>query len=299
MGQERVATGGSGMAQRTTENPVVWPAARWRPAPAVRLSIASHIAGLAAVAVWPSGGSSAWSSAWPWVATFLASHHAAFLAASFVPSSTLIGANASRLPRKAAARSEIALTFDDGPDPEVTPRVLDLLDAAGMRGTFFCIGTSVARYPALAREITVRGHAVENHTQDHSSCFGFFSVTRYRSEIAAAQRVIAEVTGSVPGFFRAPFGIRNPFLDPAVQSLQLQYVSWTRRGLDTLDHDAARVHQRLTARLAAGDILLMHDGAHGYERQQRATVLDALPQVIASVQRAGLRAVTLAEAWRA
>lgn len=266
------------------------PAQPWRPAPAVKAAFGAHAAGVAALAAWPE--------TWPWVAGVLAANHGLFFGASFVPRSRLIGANASRLPAAAVARHEIALTFDDGPDPAVTPQVLDLLESAGARGTFFCVGEDVAKAPDLAREIVRRGHAVENHTQRHPNAFGFFGVARYRTEIGTAQATLEQALGQRPAFFRAPFGIRNPFLDPAVQHLGLRYVSWTRRGLDTVDADADRVLRRLTRGLAAGDILVLHDGAKSIRPRTRATVLDVLPRLLDATRAAGLVPVTLREAWR-
>lgn len=264
--------------------------AGWRPAPAVKAAFGAHAAGAAALAAFPES--------WPWIAGVLAGNHALFFGASFAPRSRLIGRNVTRLPAAAIARREIALTFDDGPDPAVTPQVLDLLDAAGARATFFCVGEDVQRHPALARAIVARGHAVENHTQRHPNAFGFFGPGGYRAELAAAQTTLEQVVGQRPTFFRAPFGIRNPFLDPAVQSLDLHYVSWTRRGLDTIDHDVARVHRRLVQSLAAGDILVLHDGAKSMRRAQ-PTVLAVLPRVLDSIRERNLVSVTLREAWRA
>jgi peptidoglycan/xylan/chitin deacetylase (PgdA/CDA1 family) len=264
------------------------PTSPWRPAPALVASAGLHAVGAAALALAPSS--------WPAVALGLAANHAVLAGAGLMPRSRLLGPNLTRLPAAAARRGEIALTFDDGPDPEVTPRVLDLLDAAGARATFFCVGTRAARHAALVRGIVARGHAVENHTERHSTAFGWYGPGRLRAEIGAAQRTLGTLTGRMPRYFRAPFGMRSPLLDPALAHLGLRLVSWTRRGYDTADADAARVLARLARGLAAGDILVLHDGVATGRQAARPTALDVLPGLLARTRDAGLRAVTLQEA---
>jgi peptidoglycan/xylan/chitin deacetylase (PgdA/CDA1 family) len=249
-----------------------------------------HAAGAAALVAAPAS--------WPWVAAGLVANHAALALAGFLPRSRLLGPNLVRLPATAAPRPEVALTFDDGPDPEVTPRVLDALDAAGLKATFFLIGERAARHPALAREIVERGHAAENHSHRHSTAFGWYGFGRARREIEAAQGAIADATGVAPVFFRAPFGIRNPLLDPALARCGLRYVSWTRRGFDTVARDPQRVHDRLTRGLAAGDILLLHDGITVRSRDGGALALAVLPALAARLGALGLRSVTLRDGCR-
>jgi len=257
----------------------------WWPTPALGATALLHALGAAAVSYEPL--------AWPWIGGGLLANHALLTAAGFAPRSALLGSNLARLPRTAADRGEVALTFDDEPDPELTPRVLDLLDATGMKASFFLVGERAARHPALAREIVLRGHSVENHSYHHSPWFAFCGVGRARREIERAQGAIVETTGSVPLYFRAPFGIRSPLLEPALAACGLQYVSWTRRGLDTLDRDAAKVFDRLTHGLAAGDVLLLHDGAVGRARADFMAVLAALRALLERLAVRGLKSVTL------
>lgn len=260
-------------------------ARRWRPAPALQASALVHAAGAVALVAAPAS--------WPWVAGGIVANHAALALAGFLPRSRLLGPNLARLPAPAAQRSEVALTFDDGPDPEVTPRVLDALDAAGLKATFFLIGERAARHAALAREIVRRGHAVENHSHRHSTAFGWYGPGRARREVEAAQGAIADATGVAPAFFRAPFGIRNPLLDPALARCGLRYVSWTRRGFDTVARDPRRVLDRLARGLAAGDILLLHDGHAARTPAGTPVVLEVLPALLERLSGAGLRPVTL------
>jgi len=265
------------------------PAARpWRPAAALKASALLHAGGVVALAAAPE--------AWGAVLAAIAANHAVLFGASLAPRSRLLGPNLTRLPDAAARRGEIAITFDDGPDPEITPRVLDALDRAGARGTFFCVGSRAQAHPCLVREVVRRGHAVENHSQDHSTAFGWYGPDRLRREIAAAQGTLAALAGRAPAFFRAPFGVRSPFLDPVLARLGLAYVSWTRRGYDTVDGDAARVARRLAVRLEAGDVLVLHDGiATGAARAQPA-VLEVLPRLLELAASRGLNPVTLGAA---
>jgi peptidoglycan/xylan/chitin deacetylase (PgdA/CDA1 family) len=213
--------------------------------------------------------------------------------ASLLPRSRLIGENLVRLPDASVRRGEVAITFDDGPDPEVTPRVLDLLDARGARASFFCVGERAAAFPRLAAEIVRRGHSVENHSHRHSSAFGWYGPRRLRRELEAAQRALHEAAGAAPRFFRAPFGTRSPLLDPALARLGLSLVSWTRRGYDTVDGDPARVLRRLVTQLAAGDVLLLHDGVTVREQRAAPTALAVLPRLLDHLEARGLKAVSL------
>lgn len=258
---------------------------RWRPAPALQATAALHVGGALALAGWPG--------AWPWIAGTLVANHGLLVAGSMAPRSRLLGPNRVRLPEAAARRREVSLTFDDGPDPELTPRVLDLLDARGATASFFCIGEQAAAHPRLMREIVARGHSVESHSQRHATAFAFYGPWRLLRDIEAAQRAITSASGSAPVFFRAPFGARNPMLDPTLLRLGLSYVSWTRRGYDMVDRSAPRVLRRLTKGLAAGDVLLLHDGVLFREKAAEATVLTVLSKLLDELAKRDLRAVSL------
>jgi len=235
-------------------------------------------------------------SQWPWALAALAANHAVLTAVGLWPRSTALGENLVRLPAASAARHEVALTIDDGPDPEVTPAVLDLLDAAGARATFFCIAARASRHPALVREIVARGHSVQNHSQHHRHGFSLLGPRGFAREIEAAQQVLRELAGESPRFFRAPAGLRNPFLAPVLHRLGLSLASWTRRGFDTRERDPRRVLRRLTRGLAAGDILLLHDGHGARDAQGRPVVLAVLPALLAELRRLRLVPVTLDQA---
>ena len=263
----------------------------WRAPLLVKASVACHAGAALAVAIQPA--------LWPWALGSVALDHALITATGLWPRSTWLGSNWRRLPEAAAARREVAITIDDGPDPQVTPAVLDLLDAQRARATFFCIAAHAQAHPALCREIVRRGHSVQNHSQHHSHTFSLLGPRGVHREVMQAQDTLASITGETPRFFRAPAGLRNVFLAPVLQRQGLQLVSWTRRGFDTARSDAAGVLARLSHRMAAGDIVLLHDGNAARSGSGRPVVLDVLPGLLECVAQAGLRTVTLPQALRA
>ena len=254
----------------------------------VTASVAWHAgAGLFAIAVPP---------AWPWAVAAVAANHAVLTAGGLWPRSRWLGSNWTHLPAHAAARREIAITIDDGPDPAVTPAVLDMLDAHGAKATFFCIGTQARAHPALCREIVRRGHSVQNHSDRHTHAFSLLGPRGLAREIGAAQARIGELAGVAPRFFRAPAGLRNPFLAPVLDRLGLELVSWTRRGFDTVRREPAGVLARLCVGLGAGDILLLHDGHAARTDAGQPVVLAVLPALLDRVSAAGLHPATLVDA---
>lgn len=258
-------------------------ARRWKPTPLISGTLALHAGAAAALVAQPSS--------WPWAGGAVVASHLVVMAAGLWPRSTLLGPNWTRLP--ATAGQQIALTIDDGPDPEVTPRVLDVLDQYDAKATFFCIGELARRHPRCVEAIVARGHAVENHSQRHRHTFSLQGPGALRREIAAAQDTLAEITGTRPLFFRAPAGLRNPFLEPVLCQLGLQLASWTRRGFDTRSHNADAVARRLLHNLMPQDILLLHDGHAARDARGQPVLLAALPMVLKAAAHAQLRCITL------
>jgi peptidoglycan-N-acetylglucosamine deacetylase len=230
---------------------------------------------------------------WPWALGTVIADHLALTGCGLWPRSTLLGPNWTRLPPAAAARSQVAITIDDGPEPAVTPQVLARLDERGATATFFCIGERVLRYPELAREIVLRGHAIENHSQRHRASFSLLGPRAIAREISQAQESIGAVTALQPLFFRAPAGLRNALLEPVLARLGLQLVSWTRRGFDTVNRDSQAVLTKLTRGLRAGDILLLHDGRAARTARGTPVILEVLPRLLDRCAAASLTTVTL------
>lgn len=258
---------------------------KWRPSPALKATAIVHLG--AALAL--GGGIT-----WPWAAGVLFINHAALTAAGLWPRSRWLGANLLTLSEDAKAARHIAITIDDGPNPNVTPAVLDILDAWNAKASFFCIGKAVQANPALAREIVRRGHGIENHSYAHRHHFSLMGMGTLRREITQAQDIIAQTTGKAPQYFRAPAGLRNPLLDPVLQSLNLRLATWTRRGFDTVTPNVKTVLTRLETHLAPGDILLLHDGNCAYTLQGQPVILEVLPKLLESFRQKGFHAVSLA-----
>jgi peptidoglycan/xylan/chitin deacetylase (PgdA/CDA1 family) len=228
----------------------------------------------------------------------VAANHALLAIAGMFPKSSLLGPNITRLPEAAVRRGEVALTFDDGPHPEITPRVLDLLARFGATASFFCIGSRADRYPALTREIRERGHSIENHTHTHPLGFALRPLSLIAREIDDAGSALRRAAGAAPRFFRAPAGIRSPLLDPALAIRGLRYVSWSRRSFDWVDSKQDRVLRRLLRGLRAGDILVLHDGSPARTDDGGAVILAVLPALLCALRDRGFRAVSLPDAFR-
>jgi len=261
------------------------PERRWSPSPLLYASAAVHVGAAAAMLARPR--------AWPWALGAVAANHLALAAAGLWPRSQLLGPNWTRLPSQSGASGRVAITIDDGPDPAVTPRVLSQLAEHGVSATFFCVGARVERHPDLAREIVGRGHHIENHSQRHRHNFSLLGPAGMAAEIARAQESILRVTGSSPLFFRAPAGLRNPFLDPILTRLRLSLVSWTRRGFDTVNANSDAVYRRLANSLQDGDILLLHDGNAARSRGGTPVILEVLPRLLDALAVKQLQPVTL------
>ncbi len=249
---------------------------------------------IAALVVMAAAAATLWRfELWPWAAGAVALNQAALTLAGLWPRSRILGPNWISLPAAAASRGEIAITIDDGPDPDVTPQVLDVLERYQAKATFFCIGERATRHASLCAEIVRRGHAVENHTQRHSPLFAFFGPSHTRREIAAAQDTLCAITGQAPAFFRPPAGLRSPILHPVLVHLGLRHAAWTRRGFDTRERNPERVLEKLSRSLKAGDILLLHDGHAARTASGQPVILEVLPRLLERLAQARLRAVTL------
>lgn len=260
----------------------------WQPSALIRVTLALHVLAVVALVSYPEQ--------WRWILGTLVLNHLLLALVGLWPRNHWLGQNWTRLPAAAAARNEIALTIDDGPDPVVTPQVLDMLDRYRIKATFFCVGKKAALFPNLCREIVSRGHAVENHSQQHRHNFSFLGMVGYRKEIQAAQDILSAITGQRPQFFRAPAGLRNPFLDPILSKLGLRLVSWSVRGFDTCIGNADQVKHKLLNGLHPGAILLLHDGNAARTHADIPVIIEVLPDLLESAIAAHLRFVTLRDA---
>jgi peptidoglycan/xylan/chitin deacetylase (PgdA/CDA1 family) len=185
-----------------------------------------------------------------------------------------------------------ALTFDDGPDPETTPRVLDALDRAGAKATFFVIVRKAEAHPALVKEILARGHSVGLHSYAHDRLFALRSERRVRADLERGIAALTAITGESPALFRPPIGHTNPTIARVVEELDLVTVGWSVSARDgTALANADRVVARVSARLQDGAIVLMHDAS---ERGTHAPVAaDAIERIVSAGREARVEVVPL------
>jgi peptidoglycan/xylan/chitin deacetylase (PgdA/CDA1 family) len=208
--------------------------------------------------------------------------------AAVAPSAQIFG----KTVRYTGDADSMALTFDDGPNPAVTPQILDLLERHNVRGSFFLIGRHVRAFPALAREIVDRGHGVGNHTETHAP-LAFLSPPRIEKELATCCDAIEEATRRKTRWVRPPFGFRGPQLARVLQRRgDERMVMWSAWARDWKSQPAELVIRRLH-RAKRGDIVLLHDGDHRVLRGDRGHVVAALAYWLPRWKDAGIRFVTL------
>lgn len=191
--------------------------------------------------------------------------------------------------------SQVALTFDDGPDPEVTPQLLDALAGARARATFFVIGKSLAAQPRLAQRMLAEGHALGSHSWRHSRWQNFYSGRWHRQELERAGQAIAAVCGDrYPLLYRPPVGLKCGALARALWPRGLTLVAWSLHSRDTFARDPERVARRVLGKIRGGDIVLLHDG-HDLPGRHRPLCVPALRLILAGLRERGLECVTVPE----
>ena len=193
----------------------------------------------------------------------------------------------------------IAITFDDGVDPNITPKVLDTLKRYNAKATFFIIGSKAVQYPELVKRIVEEGHNIGNHSYYHRGVFPSQSNKLIFEEIEKCSKVLESITKERVRFFRPPFGVTNPNVASPVKRLGLISIGWSIRSLDTVKQPrevvAKRVNNKINKRLKkdinnrviSGEVVLLHDNREG------AQVL--LTLILENIKEKGLKAVTVSE----
>ena len=154
----------------------------------------------------------------------------------------------------------VALTFDDGPDELMTPRVLDVLKKHDVKATFFLIGAKVDQCPDIVRRIVEEGHIVASHTYSHRGLFPLYGKKKVKQEVLKCRKSISNVVGVAPLLFRPPFGVTNPIIGKVVNELGLKTIGWSIRTLDTIKRrNSEKVRGRVVDLLHPGAIILLHD----------------------------------------
>lgn len=193
----------------------------------------------------------------------------------------------------------VALSFDDGPDPQVTPAVLDALAQYDARATFFTIGRSLEAQPQLAQRLMAEHHELGNHSWQHSRWQNFFGVRRQLLEIERGGQAVATLTGATqPPLYRPPIGLKSPPLAQAARRLQLTLVAWSLHSRDSQGDDPQRIARRVLRKIRPGDIVLMHDG-HDRPGHHRPACAPALHLILQGLRERGLQCVTVSELLRA
>ena len=189
-------------------------------------------------------------------------------------------AHALELPRTLAGASGVALTFDDGPHPDGTPAVLDVLSRASARGTFFLIGEQVQRRPALAAEIVAQGHAVALHGHQHRLQLRM-TASEVQADLARGAAAIEDATGRRPTWHRPPYGIYSASGLQAARRAGLRPLLWSRWGKDWRRLTTPeRIATRATRNLTPGDVILLHDADFYSSRDSYKRTVQALGLIV-------------------
>jgi len=208
---------------------------------------------------------------------------------AFHRNSPLFGRVLGRLP---GGGRRIALTFDDGPNPAATPRILDTLRSENVVATFFLLGKHVERWPELAKRVADEGHAIGNHGYFHRK-LEMRSRAYVRDDLERGTAAILAATGTRPKFLRAPHGFRNPWVTPIARSLEQATVGWTLGVWDSDRPGERAIAQRAIDGSRPGTILLLHDG-DGYDPEgDRLQTAAALPLIIDGLRDRGYEFASL------
>lgn len=185
-------------------------------------------------------------------------------------------------------KNQIALTFDDGPHPEFTPKVLELLEKHNAKGTFFCIGKNIQKHPEVLQEIAQKGHSIGNHSFSHSPLIDFNDKRKWLQEIYKTDEEIYKTIGKKSEFFRPPFGVTTPHLAKAIRKTQHQVIGWNVRSFDTVSHQTPeKIIKRILSKTNPGSIILLHDHLPG--------IIPILEQLLPELQKRNFNFVTVDE----
>ena len=207
---------------------------------------------------------------------------------AYSPNSRVFGPVIGRGPREPV----VFLTFDDGPNPRVTERILEILHRERVPATFFMVGRHVELYPSIAEAVAWARQEIGNHTYSHRKLH-LTGPARTASEIRRAHQIITAVTGVIPRRFRAPHGYRGPFVAGSIAPYHYQSFGWTLGVWDSACPGVEKIRARVRRGLKPGAILLLHDG-DGYDPAgDRWQTAAALPGIIRDVRAAGYRLASL------
>ncbi len=188
---------------------------------------------------------------------------------------------------RASGIKAVSLTFDDGPDENFTPRVLEILAREKVPATFFVVGQRARATPDLLRAMAAAGHAVGNHSDSHAWNINFALHGHLRREIISCGEAVRAAIGKTPAFYRAPFGFKNPALGDVLAERGLSCIGWQVRGFDAVGGTPEGIARRIVLKAKAGGVLLLHDGAGLQGTSDRSATLEALPMIIEGLRARG------------
>lgn len=154
---------------------------------------------------------------------------------------------------------DVVLTFDDGPHPEYTPKLLDLLKEKGIHATFFVVGERANRYPEIVKRLAEDGHKLGIHSYYHKPSFTLLSKRATIKDLSDSKTLLEKITGDEISLFRPPYGVTNPNIAGAVKSLKLKSIGWSIRSFDTVGKSEDKVVDKIERSLSPGAIILLHD----------------------------------------
>jgi peptidoglycan-N-acetylglucosamine deacetylase len=191
-------------------------------------------------------------------------------------------------------RGQVALTFDDGPDPETTPKILEALRQRDYKATFFVIARKVEQHPALVAAILQAGHELGLHGYEHDRLTAWRAPSRIVTDIRKAQEVLLQLTGQRVFWYRPPIGHVSPRTAVAVRKADVELVAWSVRCVDGLrNRNPLRVTARVERKLHDGAIVMLHDASeHGDFVPATVRCIEA---ILDSVSRRGYVSVTLSQ----
>ncbi|MEO8194150.1 MAG: polysaccharide deacetylase family protein [Gemmatimonadales bacterium] len=208
---------------------------------------------------------------------------------AFHRNSRVFGPVLGHLPTR---RREVSLTFDDGPNPDATPRILDSLAECGVKATFFILGAHAERWPDLVHRVVSEGHQIGNHGYFHRKLH-LKSPFYVKRDIALGKRAIERAGGDTPRFFRAPHGFRSPWVSAIARSLGERTIGWSFGVWDSDRPGVKTIVDRTLAAAKPGSIILLHDGDGYNANGDRMQTAAAVPRIIARLGENGFAFVTL------
>jgi len=186
--------------------------------------------------------------------------------------------------------NEVAITFDDGPNPPYTLQIAEILEAHGARGTFFEVGKAIAQRADVTKQLIERGHVVGNHSYNHGA---FSYLDPNYPELKQAEDEFRSAVGVCPAIFRPPHGTHTWFMSRVVDDAGMTLVNWDVSAKDWVEHDAQKLARHILDRVRPGSVILLHDGLDGNIGANRSVVVEALPAILDGLEEKGLKPVTL------